>query len=144
MIFCEVTYNKMTIIKPEIIIVDDEEAIRKLARAVLERDESFKNFKFKEFADGAQGHAYFNNGFNPTNLAALISDYTMPVMNGIELIDYACDEKSVPENSCILISGNACFPEFTERRKGVLCLRKPFDLREFREGVKKSVSASGY
>jgi len=138
----------MEIKTPEILIVEDEEMIRMLARAILERDEYFKKFDIKEFSDGTACRAHLDNSFNPKNLASFISDYKMPGMNGMELIDYACVHREVKPTSCVFMSGNAAyvegFQEFMDRRSGVLFLQKPFSPSDFLDSVRGAVVESGY
>jgi CheY-like chemotaxis protein len=63
-----------------ILIVDDEEMIRKLARAVLER----WGFHVLTAADGEEAIAIYREKGNEIDLILL--DYTMPRLNGLEVL----------------------------------------------------------
>jgi PAS domain S-box-containing protein len=103
-----------------ILVVDDSDAIRQVARAAL----ATMNYKVKTAANGMVALEVLRH----TNEAfrVLITDLDMPLMNGFELITYV--KRSCPETGIIVMSG--ILDEVTVRtlrKSGVtVFLRKPF------------------
>src|SRR5690625_3789671 len=74
--------------KPKILVVDDEERIRRLLRMYLEREE----FNIEEAEDGKEALELAKN--NDYDL--IILDIMMPEMDGIEVCEELRKEKSTP------------------------------------------------
>jgi len=64
---------------PKILLVDDEEAIRRLLRMILERD----GYDVEEAVNGHQALALYEE--QPVDM--VITDIAMPEMNGFDLIE---------------------------------------------------------
>ena len=62
--------------KPSILIVDDEDSVRRVAQSALER----WGFTVVGAADGREGVRVFRE--RESEIAAVLLDYTMPQMNG--------------------------------------------------------------
>ncbi|MCG8591731.1 MAG: ATP-binding protein [Proteobacteria bacterium] len=64
-----------------VLVIDDEEAVRSLARRKLER----VGFEVEEAADGAAGLALFES--RPRDFRLVVLDLTMPEVNGVEVYE---------------------------------------------------------
>lgn len=109
----------------KVLIVDDEQIERKGIRSLLE---SFnKKFEFEEAINGKDAVRKLEN----TYYDILITDIKMPLMNGIELTQYA--KKVYPDIEVIIFSGYGEFEYAKQAMKyGVTnYVLKPVDIDEF-------------
>lgn len=105
-----------------ILVIDDDESIRLLLRAVLEPE----GYQVLEASDGVKGLQEYEK--NPTDL--VITDLIMPGKEGIETIRDLCRE--FPGVKIIAVSGGGRIgpDSYLKMAKGVgarRTLRKPFD-----------------
>lgn len=81
---------------PDILIIDDEKAIRKTLGEIL----SYEGFKVQEASDGEEGFKLFSQ----KNFDVVLCDIKMPKMDGIEFLTKA--NESNAEVPVIMISGH--------------------------------------
>ncbi len=118
--------------KPRVLIVDDEETIRKLLRSRLERENC--DVAVASNADEAQG--VFGHG---GEIGVLVTDLKMPGKDGFALMAWAREKH--PLLRVIVITGHG------EKEVAVKALRsgasdyleKPFDLDELSHSVKRCI-----
>ena len=104
----------------KILIIDDEKAIRRSIREILE----FEKYKVDEAEDGAQGlDLALKNQYD-----VILSDIKMPKLDGLELMHKLGESKS--ESSLILMSGHGTIETAVDAvKKGAYdYLAKPIDL----------------
>ena len=112
--------------KPTILIVDDDEPIRKLLQEALA-----KEYNLVMAGEGFQGLSEIMVGEQKIDL--VITDLKMPGLNGIEFA------KNLPEGvPFIIISGFLNLMKFQEPLKGLLpfaVFDKPFRMHALREAI---------
>jgi two-component system cell cycle response regulator CpdR len=115
-----------------ILVVDDDEAMRLLLRAVLER----QGYEVVEAENGYEGLLCYHA--EPTDL--VITDMEMPVMNGLELLQAL--QHAVPPAAVIVISGN---PHALTQARTLTphTFVKPFEPRQVLTAVQMLVAAQG-
>jgi PAS domain S-box-containing protein len=108
-----------------VLVVDDEESIRLVARALLLR----AGFRV-EVHDGAESAARMFAAA-PASFALVLADLSMPGLNGAELIRQLRAIR--PEQPAVLMSGDhdRYGPVTGSGLAGVVLLAKPFDAMEF-------------
>jgi two-component system chemotaxis response regulator CheY len=115
-----------------ILVVDDDNAVRLLLRAVLER----RGHLVVEAANGAEGLQYYWAA--PTDL--VITDIQMPVMDGLQMIKELRGD--FPTAKIIAMSGEkgrlAAAQPFSQGT-----FEKPLYMEEFLDAVQKFASAPG-
>lgn len=79
------------------LVVDDEPAIRRVVRRALE----LARYRVIEAEDGVEALAIIRSGEH--NVAAVLSDVTMPLMGGIELAEHV--HHAAPGLPVVLASG---------------------------------------
>jgi two-component system chemotaxis response regulator CheY len=77
-------YTKETPGLGRILVVDDEETVRKLARLILTKE----GYEVVEAEDGAKAIALLNSGDHPLMVDVILCDIRMPRINGVEAIEY--------------------------------------------------------
>ncbi len=90
-----------------VLVVDDEPVIRRVLRRTLER----ASFRVIEAEHGAEALAIIRSGEH--NVAALLSDVTMPIMGGVELVEHV--HRDAPGLPIVLASGLHGRAELTEQ-----------------------------
>jgi two-component system chemotaxis response regulator CheY len=120
------------ILVARILVVDDDNAIRLLLRAVLER----RGHSVVEAANGAEGLRCYRAA--PTDL--VITDIQMPMMDGLQMIKEL--RGAFPTARIIAISGEkgrlAAAQPFSQGT-----LEKPLSMEAFLDAVQKFASAPG-
>jgi two-component system cell cycle sensor histidine kinase/response regulator CckA len=110
-----------------ILIVDDEEIVRKLIRVVLK---GFGDVMFLEAKDATEALKIAGEHCGPIDL--LVSDVVMPGrMNGTEMAARLCHAR--PETKVFLMSGYA--PEALTMEPDWHFIHKPFTVWEIRERI---------
>jgi two-component system, cell cycle response regulator CpdR len=119
-----------------ILIVDDEVSVRTPLRRALELD----GHQVSEAGDGAEALARLGE---EEDLALLISDIRMPIMDGIALTLAVAAER--PGFPIVLMTGYAEQRERAKELEGLVedVLTKPFALGEFRSAIKAVVEKRG-
>jgi DNA-binding NtrC family response regulator len=116
--------------KPRVLVVDDEETIRKLLKSRLERD----NCEVAVASNADEGQSVFGSG---GEIGVLVTDLKMPGKDGFALMSWA--REKYPALRVIVITGHG------EKEVAVKALRsgasdyleKPFDLDELSHSVKR-------
>ncbi len=80
-----------------ILVVDDEPAVRRIVRRMLDEH----GYRVYEAGDGAEALDLVRAA--PEELDLVVSDISMPRVNGVQLLQVLASE--TPELPCILISG---------------------------------------
>ncbi len=105
---------------PRILIIDDEKAIRRSIREILE----FEKYEIDEAEDGVQGlDMALKNNYD-----IVLSDIKMPKLDGIELLQKLIDAKC--ESALIIMSGHGNIETAVDavKRGAYDYLAKPIDL----------------
>jgi CheY-like chemotaxis protein len=115
-------HKKQTPDQQSILVIDDDETIRELLRAILERE----GYRVLDAPDGDKGLKQFTE--TPTDL--VITDLIMPGKEGIETIRDL--RRKFPDVKIIAVSGGGRIgpDSYLKMAKGVGALRtlsKPFD-----------------
>ncbi len=113
-----------------ILLVDDEESIRKMVRVVLDEE----GYAFTEAMSGAEALVFMKN----QSFDLIITDVVMPDCDGIELVMTV--RKEQPEIKVIVMSGGGRiranhYLKLAEKLGAARVFEKPFDIAEFREAV---------
>ena len=123
-----------TSVQPSILVIDDDETIRVLLRAILERD----GYQVVDAPDGGEGLKQYRE--NPTDL--VITDLIMPGKEGIETIRDL--RREFPHVKIIAVSGGGRIgpDSYLKMAKGVGALRtlsKPFDRMTLLKAVEEVI-----
>jgi CheY-like chemotaxis protein len=108
---------------PEILVVEDDEAIRGLVSEVLRDD----GYEVSEAANGAEALEYVNN-HRPD---LIVLDLMMPVMDGWAFVERCRVNPGCSDVPIVVTSASHDLPKTAERLRsyGVrTCLAKPFDV----------------
>lgn len=112
-----------------ILLVDDDEAVRKFVRLILER----AGYGVTEAANAAEALRYVETHAPPPEL--LLTDIVMPGMNGIALAARA--HKLQPALHVLFMSGFA--QDFARELSGCVCVSKPFKEAELLSAVQAAI-----
>lgn len=82
-----------------VLVVDDEQAIRKVVRLTLEK----QGYYVVEAQDGQHAISLLNEGEHPMVIDVIITDIRMPHIYGIEAIEYF--QREYPSVSLIVLTG---------------------------------------
>jgi DNA-binding NtrC family response regulator len=118
-----------------VLIVDDEEALRRVTRRVIE----MTGLRVLEAVDGADGLRRFQEYGDAISLVVL--DLTMPGMGGIELLGEI--RKLAPELPVIIASGYDRSDELTSAAPDSCTrfLQKPFGISALRDLLNEMLAA---
>ena len=118
---------------PDILIIDDEKAIRKTLGEILE----YEGYKITEAADGEEGWKIFSHG----NFDVVLCDIKMPKLDGIEFLTKAQHNTEVP---IIMISGHGTIETAVEAvKKGAFdYIAKPPDLNRLLITIRNALDKS--
>lgn len=119
--------------KPRVMIVDDEETIRKLLKSRLERD----GYEVAVASNADEAESHFTTG---RDVGVMVTDLKMPGKDGFELMSWA--REKYPKLCVIVITGHG------EKDVAVKALRygaaeyleKPFDMDELSHAVTRGMS----
>ena len=116
---------------PNILIIDDERAIRKTLGEIL----SYEGFKIDEAADGEEGWKFFNE----KTYDAVLCDIKMPKMDGLEFLNKATEKN--PDVPVIMISGHGTIETAVDAvKKGAYdYIAKPPDLNRLLITIRNAV-----
>mgnify|MGYP005847153383 CR=1 FL=1 len=114
----------------KLLIVEDEEAIRRVLVKILKEDDS--NYEIEEASDGVKAFEMIKN----QDFDLVLCDIKMPKMDGIEVLEKAKVEK--PDLPIVMISGHGDLETAVETmRKGAFdYISKPPDLNRLLNTVK--------
>jgi two-component system nitrogen regulation response regulator NtrX len=119
---------------PDILIIDDEKAIRKTLTEIL----SFEGYKIAEAADGEEGLKMFKE----KNYDVVLCDIKMPRLDGIEFLQKAGEIN--PDIPIIMISGHGNIETAVEAvKKGAYdYISKPPDLNRLLITIRNAMDKS--
>src|SRR5687767_10384885 len=119
---------------PEILIIDDEKAIRKALTEIL----SFEGYKIEEAADGEEGLKKFRD----KSYDVVLCDIKMPKLDGIEFLQKAGEAN--PDVPVIMISGHGNIETAVEAvKKGAYdYISKPPDLNRLLITIRNAMDKS--
>ncbi|HEX7904612.1 MAG TPA: sigma-54 dependent transcriptional regulator [Chitinophagaceae bacterium] len=119
---------------PDILIIDDEKAIRKTLSEIL----SFEGYKIDEAADGEEGLKRFRE----KTYDLVLCDIKMPKLDGIEFLQKAGE--SNPDTPIIMISGHGNIETAVEAvKKGAYdYISKPPDLNRLLITIRNAMDKS--
>ena len=110
---------------PSVLIVDDEEAIRRLIRSTLEQ----AGYHVREAADGKAGLSHYRQ--SPADL--VIMDILMPDQDGLESI--LTLRREFPEARIMAITGGSDMMLGARRT-----LQKPFEMQQLLDAVQAEIA----
>jgi DNA-binding NtrC family response regulator len=116
--------------EPVVLIVDDEPAIRKMCKSVLE----VNGFRCILAEDGQDGLSVYRE--RSSEIALVLADVSMPLMNGIDMVNKMVELN--PRSNVILMTGFSP-QEIVPADLNKLCavVRKPFTPKQLVSTVKK-------
>ncbi len=121
--------------KQAILVVDDEERVRKLIQSFL-----IKDYDVLLAVDGLEAMACFE--LHAGRIAAVITDVRMPRVNGPELVEWL--HRRSPQLPVIVMSGHAGGGiEHLSLQREVVGLEKPFEVKELVTTLKRMLEAPG-
>ncbi len=120
-----------------VLIVDDEEDIRKTVRMTLNK----AGFDVVEAEDGEKGIQAIQSGDNPLAVDTIICDMQMPKVNGMEAVAYF--RQQFPSVPVIVLTGNPEIKGANELfKQGIVeYLTKPIEPEKLVESVKKAANS---
>ena len=121
-----------------IMVVDDEEAVREILRAMLERESH-------SVVEAENGKVALDR-LQEEQADVVVADLFMPEMDGLQLITKLREES--PETKVVAISGSVYerrhrFLEIAGRMDSVRTLAKPFTAQEVQEVVREVLEDKG-
>jgi DNA-binding NtrC family response regulator len=121
--------------RKRILLVDDEEAIRKMVRAVL----GSELYEFGEAVNGLDAQAILEK----QKFDLIISDVIMPDCDGIELV--MAIRRKLPDVKVIIMSGGGRvraghYLDLASKLGATRVFEKPFDTAALRQAVKELLS----
>jgi CheY-like chemotaxis protein len=118
--------------KPRILVVDDDEMVRFVVRAVLEP----AGYQIVEAENGQEGVEKFAGPEGPFSL--VLMDISMPGMNGPEALRRI--REKAPDTRLVLLSGSPEQPAEAGNLPGVTFFSKPFLNDELLSLVRRELS----
>ncbi len=118
--------------RPRVLIVDDEEGIRRLIRSCLET----RRFECREAADGREAQRVVLDGFRPE---LVLLDINMPELSGVELLSWLIREVDLVQ--VVMSSGNQDLEtvRYCLREGAYDYLLKPFAVQELVQTVERGL-----
>jgi two-component system cell cycle sensor histidine kinase/response regulator CckA len=119
-----------------ILVMDDEEAVRTLAKTTLEN----YGYRVVTALNGLQGIARFEE--HKDEIKVLVTDTDMPFMNGFSAIDSI--QRLKPDISIIIASGAKRGPNDLQRidTTHLTTLNKPYTIEQLLNAVAKAISST--
>lgn len=123
----------LSIMNKPILIIDDDRPLRRTLRLLLESHA----FDCKEADDGQEGLTLLDGGLS---VDVILSDYHMPVINGVDFLKaltYRVSGKGVP---VILLSGNMTkeIEQIAKQAGAFAVMAKPYDPQELLETIARA------
>lgn len=117
-----------------VLIADDEEALRDVLTAFLSR----LGYRTKAVVNGREALEEVRSG----DFDLIISDYSMPLLNGLQLYDRMCEETPAFADRFILITGTSFTSEVTRfiEEHNAHFLEKPFRLPDLQAMVEEVIN----
>ena len=89
------SFDPVQIVPPRILVAEDDEPIRVLVSTVLTRE--------GYHVDAAENGAVAVERIKAAAYDALILDFMMPVMNGLQVLDWLKRERAGTAKSCVIV-----------------------------------------
>lgn len=120
-----------------ILLVDDEPAVRRSTRLFLEQE----GYECREAEDAREALSLLDGGLR---VDVIVSDYHMPVMNGLDFLKALSYRLSGQNIRVILISGDMTgeMEQQVMEMGAFAVLQKPIDYQYFREILGRAFNAS--
>jgi len=115
-----------------ILVIDDDDMLRSMISEMLQD----MGFEVEAFPDPLEALSALTR--NPTGYRILVSDYTMPSMNGLDAIDRA--REITPDLPAILMTGHGDSLVYERSRNDFFLLAKPFKLSELESALSAVLS----
>ena len=117
---------------PKILIVEDEDSIRRVLRNILSEENS--SWEIDDAQDGVEAIEKLSKNYD-----LVLCDIKMPKADGIEVLNFASEH--FPDTSIVMISGHADLDTAVEcMRKGAYdFISKPPDLNRFIQTVRNAL-----
>ena len=117
---------------PKILIVEDEDSIRRVLRNILSEENS--SWEIDDAQDGVEAIEKLSKNYD-----LVLCDIKMPKADGIEVLNFA--REHFPDTSIVMISGHADLDTAVEcMRKGAYdFISKPPDLNRFIQTVRNAL-----
>jgi two-component system, chemotaxis family, chemotaxis protein CheY len=130
---CRAKQSPLSIMNKPILIIDDNRPLRQTLRLLLESHA----FDCKEADDGQEGLTLLDGGLS---VDVILSDYHMPVINGVDFLKaltYRVSGKGVP---VILLSGNMTkeIEQIAKQAGAFAVMAKPYDPQELLETISRA------
>ena len=130
---CVVTHDPLPRMNKPILIIDDDRPVRRTLRLLLESHA----FDCKEADDGREGLTLLDGGLS---VDVILSDYHMPVINGVNFLKalaYRVSGEGVP---VILLSGNMTkeMEQIAKQAGAFAVMAKPYDPQKLLETVSRA------
>ena len=130
---CRSKQIPLSIMNKPILIIDDDRPLRRTLRLLLESHA----FDCKEADDGQEGLTLLDGGLS---VDVILSDYHMPVINGVDFLKaltYRVSGEGVP---VILLSGNMTkeIEQIAKQAGAFAVMAKPYDPQELLETISRA------
>lgn len=118
----------MNVTNPRILVVDDDEMVlRATVRSLRDNFECVSSSRPEEALRLVQEQKF----------AAIVSDVSMPVMNGFELRDAICAAVPSMADKFLFVSGGGSTPSLHAQLEKIEYLRKPYKVSDLVAAVRK-------
>ena len=115
-------HEPISVMNKPILIIDDDRSVRSALRLLLE----IHGFDCKEADDGLEGLALLDAGLS---VDVILSDYHMPVINGVNFLIALAKRESANRVPVILLSGNMTkkMEQHAKEAGAFAVMEKPYD-----------------
>ena len=130
---CRAKHIPLSIMNKPILIIDDDRPLRRTLRLLLESHA----FDCKEADDGQEGLTLLDGGLS---VDVILSDYHMPVINGVNFLKALAYRVSGNEVPVILLSGNMTkeMEQIAKQAGAFAVMAKPYDPQELLETISRA------
>ena len=124
--------SALDIHKPTILVIEDDDSIGAFLVEALAQETPYKALLV---TDGFQALQIVDK----VQPCLFITDYRLPLMNGLELYDLLKAKQTLKDTPAILMS--AQLPEQEVQKRNMVCLNKPFELDDLLNTVERLLAA---
>jgi CheY-like chemotaxis protein len=130
---CVAKHVPLSIMNKPILIIDDDRPVRRALRLFLESHA----FDCKEANDGLEGLTLLDGGLS---VDVILSDYHMPVINGLNFLKALAYRVSGEGVLVILLSGNMTkeMEQIAKKAGAFAVMAKPYDPQELLETISRA------
>lgn len=125
-----------------VLFVDDEEELQLVMKLLLKNEIKENKFKFECFNNGQYCLDYLKENQDAINVIVLISDLSMPMMDGFELLGHV--KKSYPKMRVMIASGfdDKSVKEKALRLGAYSFVEKPINYIQLKKDILKLLNPS--